>query len=88
MATLADLLWLAYRAPHYSVRGCFFPAAQQMALIKEKQALTEQCGTIQSLTEPLLVCLVFLRPATVSQPKWPCQTLSIARRGPPLGVIG
>ena len=58
MATLADLLWLAYRAPHYSVRGCFFPADQQMALIKGKQPLTEP-----------LVCLVFLGPATVSQPK-------------------
>ena len=78
MATLADLLWLAYRAPHYSVRGCFFPAAQQMALIKGKQSLTEQCGTIQSLTEPL-VCLVFLRLATVivsqSSHAKPCQLL-------------
>ena len=82
MATLADLLWLAYKAPHYSVRGCIFTAAQQMALIKGKQPLTEQCGTIQSLTEPL-VCLVFLRPATVSQRSHtkPCQLLDVV---PPL----
>ena len=73
-----DKVWHGYLFSE----GLFFPAAQQMVLIKGKQPLTEQCGTIQSLTEPL-VCLVFLRPATVSQRSHtkPCQLLDVV---PPL----